>query len=105
MRGYKNVIDKGIELNDSGETCELMMETSGHGALRQNRFLDDGAFMAVKIIIEAARRRWQGEAGVRCAICVWLQAALCEWAGVHSCSDCAGIARGLTRHRCDHGTL
>ena len=66
-RGYKNVINKGIELNDAGERCELMMETSGHGALKENRFLDDGAFMAVKIIIEAARRHWQGRQGVKCA--------------------------------------
>jgi hypothetical protein len=42
-----------------------MMETSGHGALKQNHFLDDGAYMAVKIIVEAARRRWQGKPGIR----------------------------------------
>ena len=66
-RGYKNVINKGIELNEAGEHCELMMETSGHGALKQNHYLDDGAYMAVKIIIEAARRRHQGKPGIRCA--------------------------------------
>ena len=66
-RGYKNVINKGIELNGDGVDCELMMETSGHGALRQNRFLDDGAYMSVKIIIEAARRRWQGRPDIGCA--------------------------------------
>jgi hypothetical protein len=65
MRGYKNVINKGIELNESGEACELMMETSGHGALKQNYYLDDGAYLSVKIIIEAARRRWQGKPGIR----------------------------------------
>lgn len=65
-RGYKNVINKGIELNNSGQDCELMMETSGHGALKENLYLDDGAFMSVKIIIEAARRRWQGRQGIRC---------------------------------------
>ena len=68
-RGYKNVINKGVELNDEGEACELMMETSGHGALKENRFLDDGAFMSVKIIIEAARRRWQGRQGIKCVVC------------------------------------
>jgi hypothetical protein len=35
-RGYRNVINKGIELNKAGEDCELMMETSGHGALKEN---------------------------------------------------------------------
>jgi hypothetical protein len=48
-RGYKNVIDKGVELNNQGEACQLMMETSGHGALAENDFLDDGAYLAVKV--------------------------------------------------------
>lgn len=64
MRGYKNVINKGIELNEAGEECHLMMETSGHGAMKENKFLDDGAYMAVKVIIEAARRRWEGRSDV-----------------------------------------
>eukprot|EP00889_Picochlorum_renovo_P002781 jgi/Picre1/29811/NNA_005193.t1 len=38
-----------------------MMETSGHGALRENYFLDDGAYGALKIVIEAVRRRIEGE--------------------------------------------
>jgi phosphomannomutase len=33
-RGYKNVISKGVELNKAGEECHLMMETSGHGAVK-----------------------------------------------------------------------
>lgn len=65
QRGYKNVINKGIELNQNGTECELMMETSGHGALRENRFLDDGAYMSVKLLIEDARRRWEGRKDIR----------------------------------------
>lgn len=57
MRGYKNVINKGKELNASGVDTPLMIETSGHGAMRENYDLDDGAYLAVKIIIEAVRRR------------------------------------------------
>ena len=34
MRGYKNVINKGIQLNNEGEECHVMIETSGHGALK-----------------------------------------------------------------------
>ena len=60
MRGYKNVINKGIELNAAGEACELAIETSGHGAFRENYFSDDGAYIGVKIIIELARMRRQG---------------------------------------------
>lgn len=54
-RGYKNVIDKAKELNDQGQDCQLAIETSGHAAYRENYFLDDGAFLATKIVIEAAR--------------------------------------------------
>lgn len=64
-KGYRNVIGKGIELNKQGVDCELMMETSGHGAMRENYFLDDGAYAAVKIVIEAVKRRLEGEAGLK----------------------------------------
>ncbi|MDO4479111.1 MAG: phosphomannomutase/phosphoglucomutase [Lachnospiraceae bacterium] len=59
-RGYKNVIDKGIELNAAGQDCQLAIETSGHGALKENYFSDDGAYLAVKIICEMARMRKEG---------------------------------------------
>lgn len=65
-KGYKNIIDKGIELNDNGVPCPLMMETSGHGALRENHFLDDGAYGALKIVIEAVRMKLRsGDGGGR----------------------------------------
>jgi len=53
-RGYKNVIDKGIALNKEGVNCVLSIETSGHAAMKENYFLDDGAYLATKIVIEAA---------------------------------------------------
>ncbi len=60
-RGYKNVINKGIELNAAGEDCELAIETSGHGAFKENYFSDDGAYIAVKIIIRMARMMREGK--------------------------------------------
>ncbi len=54
-RGYKNVINKAIELNAQGINCPLAIETSGHAALRENYFLDDGAYLATKIVIEVAK--------------------------------------------------
>jgi len=57
QRGYRNVIGKGVALNAAGVDCALMMETSGHGALADNHFLDDGAHLAVKALIEAVRMR------------------------------------------------
>ena len=41
-----------------------MIETSGHGAMKENYCLDDGAYIAVKIIIEAVRRRLSGGKGI-----------------------------------------
>ncbi|XP_012072246.1 phosphomannomutase/phosphoglucomutase isoform X1 [Jatropha curcas] len=58
--GYRNVIDKGVQLNKEGIETHLMMETSGHGALKENYFLDDGAYMVVKIIIEMVRMKLGG---------------------------------------------
>ena len=64
MRGYKNVINEGVRRDEAGEPCHLMIETSGHGAMKENYCLDDGAYIAVKIIIEAVRRRLRGGAGI-----------------------------------------
>lgn len=60
-RGYKNVIDKALELNAEGVNCPLAIETSGHAAMRENYFLDDGAYLCTKIIIKAAQLRAQGK--------------------------------------------
>ena len=60
-RGYKNVINEGIRLNEAGEECWLAIETSGHAALRENHFLDDGAYLAAKLIVYAAKLNKQGK--------------------------------------------
>ena len=60
-RGYKNVIDKGLELNAQGINCPLAIETSGHAAMRENYFLDDGAYLCTKIIIKMAQLSKQGK--------------------------------------------
>lgn len=60
-RGYKNVINKSIELNAEGIDSQLAIETSGHAAYKENFFLDDGAYLATKIVIKAAQLMQQGE--------------------------------------------
>ncbi len=60
-RGYRNVINKQIELCEKGEKCPLAMETSGHAAFAENYFLDDGAYLITKLIIEAAALSKNGE--------------------------------------------
>lgn len=60
-RGYKNVINEGLRLNAEGINCPLAIETSGHAALRENYFLDDGAYLITKIIIKSAQLRKEGK--------------------------------------------
>lgn len=59
-RGYKNVINEAIRLNNEGIYTPVAIETSGHGALKENYFLDDGAFLIAKILIQMAKLRKEG---------------------------------------------
>lgn len=54
-RGYKNVINEAKRLNSEGVDCPVAIETSGHAALKENYFLDDGAYLVVKILIEMSK--------------------------------------------------
>ena len=60
-RGYRNVINKSIELNAEGRDSQLAIETSGHCAFRDNYFLDDGAYLAAKIVIKTALLHKEGK--------------------------------------------
>jgi phosphomannomutase len=60
-RGYRNVIDEAIRLNKSGIDCPLAIETSGHAALRENHFLDDGMYLVTILIVEAMKRKQAGK--------------------------------------------
>ncbi len=51
QRGYRNVIDKSLELNANGIYSPLAIETSGHAAFIDNYFLDDGAYLITKLLI------------------------------------------------------
>jgi phosphomannomutase len=59
-RGYKNVIDESIRLNNAGQASWLAMETSGHAALKENHFLDDGAYLISKLLGELAKAQLVG---------------------------------------------
>ncbi len=59
-RGYRNVINESIRLNAEGHDSQLAMETSGHGALKENYFLDDGAYLVTRLLIELSRARREG---------------------------------------------
>lgn len=60
QRGYKNVINESIKLNLQGEESWLAIETSGHAALKENYFLDDGAYLVAKLLVEMAKLNAKG---------------------------------------------
>lgn len=59
-RGYKNVINEAIRLNKEGTETHLAMETSGHGAVKENYFLDDGAYLVTMALVQFTKLRKEG---------------------------------------------
>jgi phosphomannomutase len=58
VKGYANVIGRARYLTESGlANAEVAIETSGHCALRENDYLDDGTYTAVKKIGLLAREK------------------------------------------------
>jgi phosphomannomutase len=56
LKGYANVINKARELTEAGiANAEVAIETSGHCAMQENGYLDDGTYTAVKVIGLLAR--------------------------------------------------
>ncbi len=60
-RGYKNVINEAIRLNEQGDYTPLAIETSGHAALKENYFLDDGAYLITRLLIALAKAAKEGK--------------------------------------------
>jgi phosphomannomutase len=60
-RGYKNVINESMRLNQAGQSSWVAIETSGHAAMKENHFLDDGAYLVSKLLIELAKSRLAGK--------------------------------------------
>ena len=56
-KGYRTVIEEArrIDADPRLPDCHLAIETSGHGALKENAWLDDGAYMAMTIVRLAAQ--------------------------------------------------
>lgn len=60
-RGYRNVIDEAIRLNAEGLDAPLAIETSGHCALRDNHYIDDGMYLATLLILTAKQLSAEGK--------------------------------------------
>ena len=63
LKGYANVIRRAKEITDSDDgaaVAEVAIETSGHCAMRENDYLDDGTYTAVKVIGLLAKVKQEG---------------------------------------------
>lgn len=60
-RGFRNAVSKAKELRAEGEDAFLAAGTSGFAAYSDNCFLDDGIFLAVQLVINAAQLKSQGK--------------------------------------------
>lgn len=58
-RGYHNVIEMAKIINKKGTNCPLAIESSGHAAFKENNFIDDGAFLAAKVVAKLVNLRNQ----------------------------------------------
>lgn len=61
ISGYRNVINKAMQLNEAGVDCQLAIETSGHAAFKENYFLDDGAYVIAKILMLLPQLQKEGQ--------------------------------------------
>lgn len=61
ISGYRNVINRAIQLNQEGVQTELAIETSGHAAFKENYFLDDGAYVIAKILMLLPKLQQSGQ--------------------------------------------
>ncbi len=94
-RGYKNSIDEAIRINNSGRDCQLAIETSGHGALKENYFLDDGAFLITKLLIKMAQLKKEGRTLFSLIDTLAEPAESTEVRMNLSCADCQAYGNGI----------
>ena len=62
-RGYRNLINDMTAINRDGGDCPLAIETSGHAAFAAHYCMDDGAYLAARLLIAIGlHKRGAGEA-------------------------------------------
>ena len=59
-RGYRNVIGEAVRLNAKGIDCPLAIETTNHAAFRENGFLDDGIYLALRVACQVLDSKREG---------------------------------------------
>eukprot|EP00741_Cyanophora_paradoxa_P014284 tig00020780_g13776.t1 len=104
-RGYKNVINEAVRLNGEGQEAWLAIETSGHGAMRENFFLDDGAYLMVKLLVELGRSGRDAVAVLTEGLREPKEAAECRLAlsGEDFAAFAGGVLDALAAHAAQEG--
>ncbi len=59
-RGYNNVISEAKRLSLEGKSAALAIETSGHAAIEDNDYLDDGAYLALRALVRLSELKKEG---------------------------------------------
>ncbi len=103
-RGYRNVIDEAIRLNEAGIDCPLAIETSGHAALRDNHFLDDGMYLVTVLLIKAMQMKQQGETLSKLLDGLREPVESVEIRLPVTCEDFAAAARQVIEHVLDYAS-
>ncbi|MCL2599550.1 MAG: phosphomannomutase/phosphoglucomutase [Firmicutes bacterium] len=60
-RGYQNVIGEAKQFLQNNMNALVAIETSGHAALKENYFLDDGSYLALRVIDTLAKIKKEGK--------------------------------------------
>lgn len=60
-RGFQNVIREAMRLNAEEIDCPLAIETTGHAGFRENGFLEDGIYLALRVACQALDCKREGK--------------------------------------------
>ena len=60
-RGFQNVIREAVRLNAEEIDCPLAIETTGHAGFRENGFLEDGIYLALRVACQELDCKREGK--------------------------------------------
>lgn len=60
-RGFQNVIREAVRLNEEEIDCPLAIETTGHAGFRENGFLEDGIYLALRVACQELDCKREGK--------------------------------------------
>ena len=60
-RGYSQVFHEALRLNAEGINCPLAIESTGHAGFRENGFLEDGIYLALRVACQELDCKREGK--------------------------------------------